>query len=370
MRVCHLTSAHPRFDTRIFLKECRSLAGAGYNTTLIVADGKGDEFCEGVSILDVGLPSGRLDRMRAATRRVLAKALTVDASIYHFHDPELIPVGLSLKKLGKCVIFDSHEDVPKQIKGKPYLNRFSRFVISRLFDLYEKFACPKFDAIVAATPFIRDKFFKINARSVDVNNFPMLGELEAESAWGEQKNSVCYVGGIAAIRGIREVVTAMGFVTSDVRLQLAGKFSERVVEQEVKGYEGWGRVDELGFVDRLGVRQILERSVAGIVTFLPSPNHIDAQPNKMFEYMSAGVPVIGSNFPLWEEIILGNDCGLCVDPTDSRAIAGAIDFLINNPERAKAMGENGRRAVYGQYNWDVEERKLLSLYEELVSGRG
>ena len=157
----------------------------------------------------------------------------------------------------------------------------------------------------------------------------------------------------------------MELTTTNARLQLGGKFSETTVEQTAKAYSGWTKVDVLGFLDREGVKTILARSVAGLVTFLPLPNHIDAQPNKMFEYMSAGIPVIASNFPLWRDIIEGNDCGLCVDPLNSAAIAEAIDFLINNPERAQAMGENGFKAVQQIYNWTIEEMKLLDFYQKL-----
>ena len=107
--------------------------------------------------------------------------------------------------------------------------------------------------------------------------------------------------------------------------------------------------------------------MAGLVTFYPLPNHVDAQPNKMFEYMSSGLPVIASNFPLWKKIIEGNKCGLCVDPLDPAAIAKAIDYIVSHPDEARAMGENGKRAVYEKYNWGVESEKLISLYRSLCN---
>ena len=367
-KVCHLTSVHSRYDTRIFLKECRSLANVGYSLSLIVADGNGDEIKDTVSIFDVGASKGRLHRIFKTTRRVFEKACELDCEIYHLHDPELIPIGLKLKRLGKIVIFDSHEDVPKQLLGKPYLNKPAKWLLSKLFGTYESFACKRFDAIVTATPYICDKFLEINSTTVDINNFPILGELApASNDWGQKRYEVCYVGGIAAIRGIKEIIRAMGQIKSGTRLQLVGLFSEKLVESKVKEYPGWRNVDELGFVDREGVRSILSRSVAGLVTFLPLPNHIDAQPNKMFEYMSAGIPLIASNFSLWREIIEDNDCGLCVDPLNPAEIAEAIDFLVDNPERSQQMGENGKHAVYERYNWSIEEKKLVDLYNDLVN---
>jgi glycosyltransferase involved in cell wall biosynthesis len=106
----------------------------------------------------------------------------------------------------------------------------------------------------------------------------------------------------------------------------------------------------------------MKRSLAGIVTFHPLPNHLDSHPTKMFEYMSSGIPVIASDFPLWRDIIEGNQCGICVDPLDPKAIAAAIDYVVTHPQAAKAMGENGRRAVLQKYNWTVQANRLIDFY--------
>ncbi|KGF81144.1 glycosyl transferase [Massilia sp. JS1662] len=361
-RIVHLTSAHPRNDTRIFIKQCRTLAAHGYNVTLVVADGLGDEQRDGVAITDVGCLGGRVERILKTTRRVGDKAIALDAEIYQLHDPELLPVGLRLKRCGKKVIFDSHEDVARQLLGKPYLGPLSRRLLSSIYSAVERYACSRFDGIIAATPFIRENFLKIHSRTVDVNNFPMVGELDSGGPWEHKHDEVCYVGGIGSIRGIRELVHAGEFLASAARVNLVGTFSEPLVEAAMKSSPGWRRVNAHGFLDRDGVREVLERSMAGIVTFHPLPNHLDSHPTKMFEYMSSGIPVIASNFPLWRDIIEGNQCGICVDPLDPRAIAAAIDFLVTHPQPAKAMGENGRRAVLEKYNWTVQANRLTDFY--------
>lgn len=366
--IAHLTSVHPRYDTRIFLKMCTSLASNNYQVSLVVADGKGDEQKNNVAIYDVGASKGRFDRIRNAPKRVLKKAIELDADLYHLHDPELIPIGLKLKKLGKKVIFDAHEDIEKDILNKKYIPKIIRFLISKVYATYEEFSCRKLDAVISATPFIKSKYLRMNVRSIDINNFPLVDELKVgDIDWQCKKNQVCYVGDITLIRGVVEVVGALVKCKSKSRLQLAGRYSGTDVEKKIKDSDGWLSVDWLGYLGRKEVADVLKRSVGGLVTFLPAPNHIDAQPNKMFEYMSAGVPVIASNFPLWREIIEGNQCGLCIDPLNPKAIAEAIDYLIQNPTEAERMGRNGQKAVNEKYNWTIEEAKLLEFYQQVLS---
>jgi len=360
--VAHLTSAHARNDTRIFLKQCRGLASNGYDVSLIVADGSGDEVVDGVTVLDVGAASGRLSRMFGASRRVYRKAVELNADIYHLHDPELIPFGLRLRRTGRTVIYDAHEDVPKQMLGKPYLGPRRLQALARAYASFERYAARRLDGIVAATPAIGDKFSRLNEHTAVVNNYPLIDELYTNDSWNRKNDTVCYVGGISAARGIREMVAAMDNVSSPARLLLAGMFFGPDLESEVESIPGWARTNALGFVGRDRLRSVLDESVAGLVTLHPTPNHLESHPIKMFEYMAAGIPVIASDFPLWRSIIEGAECGYCVDPLDPAAIAECIDRLVTDKDEARRLGENGRRAIIERYNWANEEKALLEFY--------
>ncbi len=152
----------------------------------------------------------------------------------------------------------------------------------------------------------------------------------------------------------------------DVRLILAGPFETAETEKMVRQLAGWQKVDYRGVISRSEVHEIMAVSQAGLLFFHPEPNHVDAQPNKMFEYMSAGLPVLASDFPLWRQILEKAGAGKQVNPFDVKAIAGVIEWVLSNPVLAASMGEKGRQAVLTQYQWRHEERKLLKLYAELL----
>lgn len=367
VRIAHLTSAHPRDDVRIFLKMCSSLATAGYETILVVADGKGDDVVNGVSIIDVGAPRSRLERIFSVPRRILKVARTTGAALFHLHDPELLLLTWELKNIGR-VIFDSHEDAPKQMLSKPYLPQFFLRVLATLLAGFERLCARRLSAIITATPAIRRKFEKLHQCVVDINNYPLESELVGIAERCEIRKEICYVGAIAEIRGIVELCEALGKITSDVTLNLIGAIDlNSELYQRLCRTSGWSRVTVHGHLDRAAVRRVMARSFAGIVTFHPVPNHIEAQPNKMFEYMSAGIAVIASDFPLWRAIIDGADCGLLVNPNDPESIAAAIDRLARDRSLSERLGQAGRRAVASRYNWQAEQGRLLEFYQRVLT---
>lgn len=364
VKICHLTTVHSRGDTRIFVKECISLTKK-FDVGLIVADGLGDFSVEGVKIYDVGKPKNRISRILFSTNKILKKAIEINAEIYHFHDPELLLAGKKLSKIKK-VIYDVHEDVPRQILTKPYLpkriNKIISFIVERIEDRISR----RFDLIITATDHIRDRFQYNNKHSKTLFNFPFLKEFEKFNQFTPKRtNSFCYIGAISKVRGVFEMVEAASLVKKDFKL--GGSFQPNEFEQELKLSEGWKYVDYQGFLKRDKVVETMFECKVGLVTLHPTINYLDALPVKMFEYMAAGLPIVASNFPLWEEIINGEQCGLCVDPMNPKEIAWAIQFILDNPIKAEAMGKNGRMAVLNKYNWEAEEIKLLSYYEDLVS---
>lgn len=365
-RVAHLSSKHRWDDIRIFRKEAVTLAAHGYEVTY-VAPAERSSTAGGVRIEAVPLPKSRRARMLGTVWRVYRAALRLDTDLYHFHDPELIPVGLLLKLRGKCVVYDVHEDLPRQILSKHWIRPWLRTAVAWGAEVMEWAAARLLDAVVAATPTIAARFPA--RRTALVQNFPILDELLSGSAmpYAERPPHFAYVGGISAIRSAREMVEAMALLepARGAKLVMAGSFEPPALRQALERLPGWASVEFRGWQTREQVAGLLAEARAGLVIFYPEPNHTRAQPNKLFEYLSTGLPVIASDFPLWRELIAGEACGLLVDPRDPAAIAAAMRQLLDDPAAAAAMGERGQRAVRQRYSWASQAEALLALYERL-----
>jgi glycosyltransferase involved in cell wall biosynthesis len=370
LKICHLTSVHSAADPRIFHKECRSLARAGFAVSLVGAH-PADAVVDSVQIKSILRDKSRLARMTRTVWRVFREARRQNADVYHFHDPELIPVGLLLQSSGKKVIYDIHEDLPKDILSKPYLPNWSRSIIAGLSSIFERAACRNFSALVAVTPSIALRFTSINHRTVVVHNYPYAKELLRNSepiSWNSRRQSVAYVGGISVQRSIFEMVSAISLVPEsiDATLELAGP--EIITDSEsikLRAHPGWRHVRHHGFIDQPSTFRILQNVRAGLVLFHPEPNHMEAMPQKIFEYMGAGLPLIASDFPLWRNLLGDLGCAFFVDPMNPREIARAIEFVLTHPSECEEMGRLGQLAVLDRFNWDSEATKLVELYNQI-----
>lgn len=363
-KICHLSSAHRGLDVRIFDKQCVSLAAAGYETHLVI-NASAQEIKKaatyGVTIHTLAPTPRRISRMLKQAWRCYRMARAVNADIYHFHDPELIPYGMLLYVAGKKVIYDVHEDVPKDILSKEWIPSWARKIVALATASLEHIGARYCFAVVTATPTIANRFCRIAPRVIDINNYPLLDELASVQVKCMRKPQICYVGGVTRIRGLKPVLEALPLVP-EITLVLCGEFSDADFEAELKSMPGWNQVEYKGHVSRVDVHKIMNESIAGIVTFFPIPNHVDAQPNKMFEYMSAGLPVIASHFAMWRELIEGSGAGICVNPSSPVEIASAIRRLAKEPALVERFGVCGRQAVLNGYNWPTEARRLLTFY--------
>ena len=366
--ICILTTAHTATDIRIFHKEAVTLAAAGFHVEIIGQHQK-EEVIGGILIIPIAPAKNRFSRFCIMPIKMFFAAAKRNADVYHFHDPELVPTGFFLKVFcGKKVIYDSHEDAPSAVFYRQWLPNFFKPLASFAFGFMEKTMARFFDCVIGATPHIAGKF---KSRRVEtISNYPLLSYFEdiPVKVFREGAGSsfaAIYAGNFEFVRGILQIVDAIGLVDPviNVVLELAGKFTEDDFKNKVISSPGWKRVVLLGWIPLKEAYLAIAKADVALVCFLPTGVNLEAVPNKIFEYMAAGVPLIYSNFPMWRQIADG--CGVAVDPKDSLSIAGAIEYLAKNKDIARQMGEKGKKMVKECYNWDKEGKKLIDIYRNL-----
>jgi glycosyltransferase involved in cell wall biosynthesis len=364
-RVCHITTVHPVDDHRILHKECASLRDAGYDVTLIAPHDE-DVVLDGVAVVALrGTARNRAERMLRRPVAAYRAAAAVDADLYHFHDPELLPCGVRLARARKRVVYDAHEDVPTQIRSKEWIPVAARAIVARSFARVEAACVAKLDAVVSPSPAALDRLRPHQARVALIENYPRLSDLRPAARWEDRLRAACYVGGITRVRGACELVDAMAHV--DAELHLAGAISPPALRAELERSAGWPRVRYLGRVRHDRVPGLLAHVKVGLIPLHPVRNYVDAYPVKLFEYLAAGLPVVATDVPRWRAVLDAYDCGVSVPHGSPRLLGEAIAGLLDDDGRARAMGERARRAAEERYSWETQAAVLLELYRELLA---
>jgi len=371
-KVCILTTVHPPFDGRIFSREARTIAKMGLDVSLVASHDKA-EMVDGIRIVPLPTHRSRLSRI-AGGMQVLRLALKEKADIYHFHDPELIPIGFLLKIFSKSkIVYDVHEDHPKTILTKYYLPKTFRRILAFFFNIIEKSACYSFDYIIFATEGIEKNFPQFAHKSSVVHNLPRKSYIgvrnaESEKALSKKTHTIICTGGFDVQYGIREAVESLGLIRKrNVRLLLIGKYQDSKFADALRRLPEYHMVEFMEWIPQKELFEHLFGAEIGLVLYHPLPYMVEALPTKIFEYMAAGIPILASNFPLWQSIVEGNGCGVTVDPTDPKKIAEKITYLIEHSALRKQMGENGRRAFIDRYNWDLEKQKMVHIFHGLLA---
>ena len=370
VRVAVVSSVHRWNDTRVYLKQAQSLAAAGFDTLLVAMDTSPREFAVGP--LRVRTLARRKRLLRFLTWfQILGQVFRHRARIVHAHDPELFPVVALLRLFGKRVVCDVHEDLAEQILHKEWLPRLLRRPLSACARALYRVLPRLVNGVVIA----EDSYFPLfparpNVRLV--RNFPFLPEVHRQQYETDVLRLV-YVGDVRIVRGIRnyvELVHALRQRGLAVELRVVGSFAAPAEEAAITALiASLGVGDAVRLLGRRAPEEVpglVADCDVGLTLLHPIGNYRESYPTKMFEYMAAGIPVVSSNFPLWEAVVLPNDCGVSVDPLDVIACADVVERYARSVELRRRHGTNGRRAVAEKYQWAVEFATLRELYAQLA----
>ncbi len=366
-RVVHISTVHNALDPRIRLKELSSIARWGIDAHFVTADQTARPCDDGVKIHVVRpRKRGRLARRLLLAPRAIRRALAIPASLYHIHDPELLPWAWLLLLRRRPVVYDIHEDYSVALEQRAYIPRVLRLLGRKAVDRLERALALPFHKVIA-----EDCYAKRFPRATPVLNYPTSDLLEIRANLSPESAHVLYTGNVTLERG---ALNFSRLLRSDgaLRVTLAGRCT-RVLAHLLRETAGFGAerlsiVGEGRYVPFDELHEVYRSGpwTAGAVLIPDVPHYRDKHLTKFFEYMAVGLPIIATDVPEWRKLIADQGLGLCVDPGKPDDVALAIRWLYQHPEEASAMGRRGRQLVEQQYHWNSQSRRLLAYYQTLT----
>ena len=364
---CFLSGLYQRNDVLIFGRQGKSLVSAGYQVTYIVCDEKQNEIVDGIRIISTGFaPKSRKERWLKSKSILLRAALKVDADIYQISDPELVSLVEPLKRNNKKVIFNMREYYPDMLRGKYYIPSMLRNIISCSYENLMRNTLKKYDAVFIVTTWILDivqREWGVK-KSYLLTNYPWLNPNHAFTfqEYCNRGNVLCYEGTIYKNSRQENVFKALEALP-EVHYILAGKIHED--SSYIKNLTYWKKVDFINGFNIGDLKKIFARSTIANVFRDFGGRDGSLGVIKIFESMEAALPVLLADVPLYQGIVEKYHCGICVDPNNPKQIEDAIRFLVQNKEEAYQMGQNGRKAVIEEYNWENQAKNYIEIINQL-----
>ena len=363
-RVVHLTTVHHAYDPRILQREARSLAEGGYEVHLLARHEKAEEW-EGVRIHPLPQVSGRMRRL-LLQREALRKAIALKADIYHFHDPELIPLGAYLKKKTRArVIYDIHEEY------------WQRGVEGKIIAFLERWALHWLDGVVSAHPSVHERVqqYAPQLPAVCIMNYPLIHARCPVESRSMHPLRLIYTGVMARRRGLMRLLALMREAKAlgkDWQLILAGVGYLLEDLQEAEAFiarEGLTDcVIRYGWDEYLAYRHIeslLCEAHVGVYLSEPYPNILQSIPTKFYEFLHAGLPMVVSDFPHWRAFVEELGCGVVISPEDTQGIIARLSEWQEHPARYNEIATRARKASE-KFRWSIMEERLLDFYARLL----
>ncbi|MBC1402847.1 glycosyltransferase family 4 protein [Listeria booriae] len=361
------SSVHVWNDTRIYYKEIETLLKADYQVEQMAVETMQQPEPRQNLTQNLFEKGSRLKRF--ARWFTIYKAIRrSDAKYYHFHDPELLLLLPILRKRDGIFIYDMHENFPKALETKAWIPKRLRKPLAKIVKRVEQKGLALCNSVIFAESSYKKDYPYVTQKQEDILNYPIYQEV-IQSRENEEQ-ILLYVGGIEENRGLWIMLEALRSLKhlghEKLKLKLVGPVSEadnEKIDTFVTEHSLASNVERLGRIPNVEINRHMATATIGLCLLKPIPNYMESMATKMFEYMSAELPMIVSDFPMWSDLMKETKSGLSLNPLDTEEVTEAIELLLENKILRQKMGANGRRHYEKTYNWTEEGEKLLALYE-------
>ncbi len=371
-KILVLTTVHKWNDNRILFKEIESLKKLDAEIHYCCQHEKDTDFIEnGVYFHPLPKTNSLYKRLFLLQYLTFIKIGREKFDIIHFHDPELIILMWIVKFLFNTkIVFDIHENVSESLKTRKYIPKILRNFVSSLYSLIEKMVISSFDSLIIAEKSYRKIY---GEKAIEILNYPRIPEKTIDKDFTRLIN-FAYVGNITELRGIffmLEIFKKIFDSRKNVKLFLIGHFSPPLLERKVEKFIKENNLEKgvviLGPKHILEVYKILEDVHIGFAMLKPIGNYIESLPTKIFDYMVSGIPVVVSNFDIYDEYVTIPNTGIKVKYGDIENSTKQIIEILDNKEKLRIMSDNGVILTNSKWNWLSQEKKLLQLYVSLLT---
>lgn len=374
IRVVHLSVVHKPDDPRIYERECRTLAAAGY-AVMYLAPGAGRGRDEHGVLLSPLPQRGRSTRFLDSIE--IARALrALRPQVLHVHDPELLTLFPAVKAFVPRLVYDMHEYVPEAVAGKHYIPEKARPFVSRATAIAQKSLAALGSGVVVVTDEQLKALGSTPKLRLVLPNYPRLerfdGALPLPDLAADPRLKLAYVGSLSRGRGCALMLDVMEqLAADDAVLYLGGTFASPAMEEETRSRLAAGLDDRVKLLGRVPPAELPRYLAAADVVWIPSVPTVQYQhptvPTKLLEGMAMGLAALVSNLPGRGELVRLEECGLAVEPGVEGHLRG-VRRLLANPQALPRMGARGRRAVERRFCWEVVAGDLVDFYGSLCAG--
>jgi len=371
-RVLHLSVVHKPDDPRIYERECRTLAQAGYEVMYMVPGAEPGRDDAGV--IFAPLPErGRKTRFLSSVE-ITNSLRKLKPDVLHVHDPELLTLFPAAKALVPRLVYDMHEYVVEAVSNKPYLPSKVRPVASQTTSVAQRSLAALGSGVVVVVEDQLDALGSTPSLRLVLPNYPRVERFEGAEPVPElaadPRLKLIYVGSLSRARGCTMMLDVMEQLAPDEAvLYLGGTFNDPALEKEVGERLALGLADRVKLLGRIPPPELPRYLAAADVVWVPSQP--DSQyshptvPTKLLEGMTMGLAALVSNMPGRGELVRLEECGLAVEPGAEGHLRG-LRRLLANPQALPEMGARGRRAVERRYSWEAVEGDLVDFYDRLT----
>ncbi len=305
----------------------------------------------------------------------LLKEQSFDA--IHIHDLPLAKVGFEIsKKYNIPFILDLHENWPHLLRDAKHTNTFFGKILSsnKQWDKYEKNYTNKADRIITVVDEMKNRIINLGnpknkifvvQNSINLNNIEKTKPKNTHSPNDEL--ILMYAGGITAPRGIQYVIEGLSYLKNrKVKLWIVG---DGIYKQELMELTSRLKLENtvhfFGFKPFNETMKLVAKSDIALIPHVRSIQNDNSSPNKLFQYMYYGKPVIASNCLSVERIVREENVGFIYEYNNPKAFAKTVEKILDNPEQLINLSNNGIKSIQEKYNWDKTGQELLFLYNSL-----